>query len=172
MHKKIQAILILLVALLIVSAAIYTNAQTPRVSDEMLGGDKRDRDATASDPFVDPCAYFTKADNERCTILDLLMLHGAEMTYASTHGNGNYGLFFQLINSGLMPPTFGNGGPSHGYVFVVGWVAGSQTVPATFRLWAVPVVYGRTGVRSFLWTRAGYCAELTNTVYLLTKTIR
>ena len=57
---------------------------------EMRGGDKNGRVATATDPYIDSCALAGNVDIERCTIQAMSTLHGAEMTYISTYGNGQY----------------------------------------------------------------------------------
>ena len=118
-------------------------------SGELHGADKNGLPATASDPYIDSCALFAgAANNERCVINDLRQLHGAEMTYASTYGFGNYGTIEQLSEGGLIASQLGTG-IRHGYSFTVVTTAQTQQNPATFKIYATPLTYGVTGIRSF-----------------------
>lgn len=121
---------------------------------EMRGGDKRGRVATSSDPYFDSCALSGSADNERCTILNMLTLHGAEMDYSAIYGNGNYGSLSQLGERGLIFSSLATG-LSHGYKFTVNIVVATQTAPAMFKITATPQIYGTTGVRSFFMDTTG-----------------
>ena len=123
-------------------------------SGEIRGGDKKGRVATASDPYIDSCSRGDFADNETCTMRAIRTLHGAEMTYSSTHGNGNYGSIRQLGAIGLINRSLATG-MVHGYSFTVTFVDATQTVPAWFKISAVPQIYGRTGVRSFFMDTSG-----------------
>ncbi|MFN0277388.1 MAG: hypothetical protein ACKVRN_02185 [Pyrinomonadaceae bacterium] len=115
---------------------------------EIRGGDKKGRAATASDPYIDTCALLGSADNESCAINAMRTLHGAEMTYASTYGNGNYGTLSQMGRASLINRTLATG-LIHGYSFTVTFVTSTQTAPASFKINATPQIYGTTGVRSF-----------------------
>ena len=123
-------------------------------SREIHGGDKNGIAATASDPYIESCALWGNADNEKCTIQAMRTLHGAEMTYSSTYGNGNYGSLSQMGNAGLLPQTLATG-LIHGYSFTVTFVIGTQTEPATFKISAVPQIYRTTGVLSFFMDTSG-----------------
>ena len=123
-------------------------------SREIRGGDKNGQVATASDPYVESCALWGAADNERCTIGAIRTLHGAEMTYSATYGDGNYGSLSQMGKSGLIPRTLATG-LIHGYSFTVTFVIGTQTEPATFKINATPQIYGMTGIRSFFMDTSG-----------------
>jgi hypothetical protein len=125
------------------------------ISGELRGGDKNGGVATASDPYIDSCALWGMADNERCTIQDLRTLHGAQMTYAATYGSGNFGNFTQLRDALLISRTLAMGS-NHGYYFVM--IIYHQilpNVPASFKIYSAPQSYGTTGVRSFFIDTSG-----------------
>ena len=122
---------------------------------EMHGADRNGEVATADDPYVDMCALFGPADNERCALQDMRTLHGAESTYQSTYGNGvSYGSLSQLRTAGLIFQVLSTG-QSHGYVFAVTVFAPTPQTPARFTATAVPQTYGTTGVRSFFIDESG-----------------
>lgn len=129
-------------------------------SGEVRGGDKNGGLATPADPYIDSCAFWGAADNERCTIQDLRTLHGAEMTYASSYGSGSFATLARLGEGSLINRTLATG-LIHGYSFTVTFVTQTQTVPASFRITAVPRTYGTTGIRSFFIATDGiiYCAD-------------
>lgn len=151
MQKKTAAILIFLLILSTASAGVNTNAQTIR---SLFGGDKNGQIATASDPFIDSCGLWSIADNERCTIQAVSTLHGAEMTYSSTYGNGNYGSLSQMGDALLISESLASG-ISHGYKIKVTVITSTQTTPAQFRISAIPLIYGTTGMRSFFMDTGG-----------------
>lgn len=115
---------------------------------EVRGGDLNGSVATAADPFIDSCAQWGLSDNERCAIQALRTLHGAEMTYSSTYGNGNFTGLSQLGKAQFVNRTLATG-IIHGYQFTVTFVTRTSSVPASFRISAVPQTYGSTGIRSF-----------------------
>ena len=121
---------------------------------ELHGADKNGAVATAADPYIDSCALFGIADNERCTIADMRTLHGAEMTYASTYGNNNYATLGQLSEYSFIRPSLADG-IDHGYSFTVVTIAQTQQTPATFKIYATPLTYGVTGIRSFFIDTSG-----------------
>src|SRR4051794_35100311 len=101
-----------------------------------------------------------RSANEGSAISSLRTLHGAQMTYASTYGNGNYagtagtqgitGLT-QLNTPGLVDGVLASGTKS-GYSFVGDVTASSSTVPATFYWSAKPATASgvtATGSRRF-----------------------
>ena len=121
----------------------------------LRGADNNGEVATASDPYIDSCALFGLADNERCTILDMRAFYTAQTTYAATIGNGNYGTFSQLYNSGLIREDLAD-------LIARGYFYGFQIiyrvpkiVPASFKIWARPQQYGTTGTRSFFIDQTG-----------------
>lgn len=86
-----------------------------------------------------------RAANEGSAISSLRTLHGAQMTYASTYGNGNYagatsagttGLA-ALNTPGLIDATLGSGTKS-GYTFTGAKVDATTTAPATFWWSCIP----------------------------------
>lgn len=101
-----------------------------------------------------------RASNEASAISSLRTLHGAESTYASTYGGGNYagtvaGLdtaaFTQLGATNLIDGTLASASKS-GYDFTAGTTAASSTVPATFCIRSIPTVNSgvtSTGTRCF-----------------------
>ncbi|HLA95311.1 MAG TPA: hypothetical protein VK612_06290, partial [Pyrinomonadaceae bacterium] len=115
---------------------------------DVRGGDKNGGLATVADPVIDTCALWGIADNERCTLLDVRNLHGAEMTYAATYGNGNFGSVAQLIASRFISERLSTG-QTRGYNFTVTFANATGQNPATFQISAVPQIYGVTGIRSF-----------------------
>lgn len=117
-------------------------------SAEVRGGDLNGSIATAADPFIDSCAQWGLSDNERCAIQALRTLHGAEMTYSATYGNGNFTGISQLGKVLFVARTLATG-LIHGYLFTVTFVNRNSSVPASFRISAVPQTYGSTGIRSF-----------------------
>lgn len=120
-------------------------------SGELRGGDKNGGVATAEDPHIDSCTF----DNERCSIQALRILHSAQMTYAATYGNGNFGSFTQLRDALLIDRTLASG-TIHGYSLVM--TVNNQippNTPASFTITATPNTYGVTGVRSFFVDTSG-----------------
>lgn len=120
--------------------------------DEMgilLGNDRQGNPVDRSDGvYIDICAMFGIADNERCTIGAMQTLFAAELTYAATVGNGQYAYPFILYKAGLVDVMLGIGA-KHGYVFTV--IFG----PSTFAIFGNPDRYGETGVRSFYIDQTG-----------------
>ena len=116
---------------------------------ELRGGDRQGQPASSSDPIIDDCTSGTIVENERCTIQDLRIVASAQTTYAATLGNGNYGLFPQLYAAGLLRAGLADYS-SRGYNYVVQVIDREPGVnEASYKIWAVPHVYGATGVRSF-----------------------
>ena len=115
---------------------------------EIHGGDKNGRLAGADDPFIDGCVVSGISDNERCTLQVLRSLHGVEMTYQATSGNGNYGSLKQLVASGLVWKSLSNG-VRHGYSFSIIISSRNSDAPADSRISAHPQKYGITGIRSY-----------------------
>ncbi|HYJ92527.1 MAG TPA: hypothetical protein VEV84_14550, partial [Pyrinomonadaceae bacterium] len=73
--------------------------------------DKKGQVANNADPLlpVGACADGTIAGSETCIIQSLRTLHGAESTYAATHGNGSYGSLAQLAAVNLISQSLGTG---------------------------------------------------------------
>ena len=92
-----------------------------------------------------------RSANEGSAISSLRTLHGAQMTYGSTYGNGNFagattadtaGLG-TLSSNGLIDSVLGTGSKS-GYTFVGSAVAATSSVPASFVFSTVPT--GASGI--------------------------
>ena len=100
-----------------------------------------------------------RSANEGSAISSLRTLHGAQMTYASTYGNGNYAgatsadgtALSDLAAQSLVDATLGSGTKS-GYAFVGAKVDKTATEPSTFFFSANPTTdtgVTATGSRRF-----------------------
>ena len=100
-----------------------------------------------------------RSANEGSAISACRTLHGAQMTYASTYGNGNYAgavtmtnaALSELATPGLVDSTLGTGLKS-GYDFQGIRIASSTTAPAQFGFSARPTTttgVTQTGSRRF-----------------------
>jgi len=92
-----------------------------------------------------------RSANEGSAISSLRTFHGAEMTYQSTYGNGQFGAQADLATNGLIDSVLGAGTKS-GYVFTSSTAASSSTSPAVFAASAEPQSGSgvtATGTRSF-----------------------
>ena len=101
-----------------------------------------------------------RSANEGSTVSAMRTLHGAQMTYASTYGNGNYAgavgagtiaALTELGAPGLVDGVLGTGTKS-GYNFVGGRVAATTSAPAQFFFSAIPTTdtgVTATGARRF-----------------------
>jgi prepilin-type N-terminal cleavage/methylation domain-containing protein len=101
-----------------------------------------------------------RAANEGSSISALRTIHGAQNTYASTQGNGDYagtpagldGVALTTLGSfNIVDPTLATGTKS-GYVFTTGTTLKSATNPASFCTRSVPTTIGgvtATGARCF-----------------------
>lgn len=129
---------------------------------EFRGGDKNGQPATVNDALYDfdLCTRGSIPDNERCFVDVLRTLHGAEMTFQATAGNGNFGSLTQIRKMSLINQRTSSGS-LRGYSFTISTTPRSMQEPATFRISAVPVVYGTTGIRSFFIDTSGvvYAAD-------------
>lgn len=145
-----------------VSATFYVTA-TPRLyrktgrksfyidqTGEVRGADKSGEAATVADPVIDTCF----STNEGCAISDLQVFVGAQATYQSAVGNGNYGTLSQLYTANLINQRMSSGS-NHGYNFVCTIIARTNSTPASFKITAVPTIYGTTGIRSFFIDESG-----------------
>jgi prepilin-type N-terminal cleavage/methylation domain-containing protein len=101
-----------------------------------------------------------RSANEASTISSLRTIHGAQNTYASTVGNGEYaGTVSGLDGVGLTQLGAANiidsalaSGDKNGYNYQTGTTAKSATAPATYCTRSAPVVWtgvGATGSRCF-----------------------
>ena len=101
-----------------------------------------------------------RAGNEASAISALRTIHGAQSTYASTKGGGDYAgtvggvdgvALTQLASDNLIDNSLG-GGTKWGYEFTTGRTAKSLSQPATFCTRALPVTNSgatATGIRCF-----------------------
>ena len=115
---------------------------------EIHGGDKQGELANRNDPIIDDCTSGSVMDNERCTILDMRALHGAETAYAATYGNGNYAPFRELYLAGLLRSDLEDY-LTRGYSYKVLGINQAPNVPASYKIWATPVQYGTSAILSF-----------------------
>ncbi len=96
-----------------------------------------------------------RAANEGSAISALRTMHGAEITYSSTTGNGNYGDAPALVSANLIDPTLANStatAPKSGYFFTIGKADFSSGTPSSFAIKAEPAQASgvtATGTRSF-----------------------
>ena len=99
-----------------------------------------------------------RAANEASAISGLRMLTGAEATYQSTVGNGQFAPDFAALQTeGLVDSVFA-GGTKSGYAFSINRVLGTTTNPPLFNAEANPTQFGgiaATGTRSFYSNEVG-----------------
>jgi hypothetical protein len=122
---------------------------------EIRGADKLGREATADDPVIEPCGASPRTENERASIASMRTIHGAEMTYAATYGNSEYGTLAQLYDVDLVRTGFALAYIWHGYSSTTTVVHSTASTPARFSISVVPTEYGRTGLRSFYLDETG-----------------
>ena len=94
-----------------------------------------------------------RSANEGSAISAMRTLHGAQMTYASTYGNGNFAAAIGTLGGtiGLVDATLAGGNKS-GYLFEGGATAFTTTTPATFYFSCIPTSASgvtATGTRRF-----------------------
>jgi type IV pilus assembly protein PilA len=94
-----------------------------------------------------------RSANEGSAVSSMRTLHGAQMTYASTYGNGNYAPAITNLGgtTGLIDAVLA-GGTKSGYTFVGSAVASSASAPATFLFTSNPTTatgVTQTGTRRF-----------------------
>ncbi len=116
---------------------------------EIRGADKLGREATIDDPIIAPCAVSILAYFESAQMLALRQIHSAQMTYAATSGNGEYGTFLQLYNANLIRFGFGLIDIYYGYTAEMIVTQSIPTQPARFVIKVTPRYYSRAGRRSF-----------------------
>ena len=106
-----------------------------------------------------------RAANEAAAISNLRMMTGAEATYQSTVGNGNYGNLAELNGAGLVDSVLGCGvGPcaKNGYDYTItetDKVPGAGAAPAVYQAVANAATWGTglsgTGTRNFQTNESG-----------------
>jgi type IV pilus assembly protein PilA len=94
-----------------------------------------------------------RSANEGSAVSSLRTIHGAQMTYASTYGSGNYaGTLLILNTNGLIDAALGASGTKSGYTFSTAVLPSTTTAPATFYVGAAPQLatgVTATGTRHF-----------------------
>lgn len=95
-----------------------------------------------------------RSANEGSAVSSLRTVHGAQMTYASTYGGGNFAPALSDLNTnGLIDSALGTGtNTKSGYVFSGTAVAATATAPATFFVGGTPqnpTGVTATGTRDF-----------------------
>lgn len=85
-----------------------------------------------------------RSANEGSAISSLRTLHGAQMTYGSTYGNGNYAAAMTTLGTNGLIDTVLAGGVKSGYTFASGAVDATSSVPASFFFSAMPT--GPSGI--------------------------
>ncbi|MGI8555271.1 MAG: type II secretion system protein [Pyrinomonadaceae bacterium] len=92
-----------------------------------------------------------RSANEGSAISSLRTLHGAEMTYQSTTGGGNFALLPALGTAGVIDSALA-GGSKSGYNFSAVKFDTASSVPSSFAVLGVPAVtsgVSATGTRNF-----------------------
>jgi len=94
-----------------------------------------------------------RSANEGSAVSAMRTIHGAQMTYASTYGSGNYAGAIATLGGtlGLVDSQL-SGGSKSGYNFVTSGTAFTTTTPATFVASCVPTAttgVTATGTRNF-----------------------
>lgn len=122
---------------------------------DIRGADKAGRDASISDPIIQPCGVSIRTENESYAVGSLRVIHGAQITYLSTYGSGQFGTPEQLFNSNLVTTGFVLSYIWRGYVATFTVTPQTMTEPSRFTVAIVPVVYGRTGKNSYFIDETG-----------------
>ncbi len=109
-----------------------------------------------------------RAANEGSAISALRTLHGAQVTYQSTTGNGNFGTMANLQSAGLVDSVVGNAtaaaAAKAGYYYTVTPTAAAAGNPAVFSIDSQPVTHTSTSAISATGTRRFFMIE-TGVVY-------
>ncbi len=96
-----------------------------------------------------------RAANEGSAVSAMRTMHGAEITYASTTGNGNYGTAAKLVAQNLVDATLANStasAPKSGYFFAITKTDFTTGTPSVFAIVSKPAVTSgvtATGSRDF-----------------------
>lgn len=93
--------------------------------------------------------------NEALIYTALRQIHGAQITYQSTSGNGNYALTLEkLVDLDFIDEVLGSG-EKYGYIFSMSATNRSMDNPAFFKITATPGRYPKRGRRSFYLDSSG-----------------
>jgi prepilin-type N-terminal cleavage/methylation domain-containing protein len=99
-----------------------------------------------------------RAANEASAVSSLRTLSGAQATYQTTLGQGDYGTLANL-NAGGMVDSVLSGGNKSGYTYAVAVTPRTPTSPALYDASAIPNQHGTgisgTGTRSFATNESG-----------------
>lgn len=99
-----------------------------------------------------------RAANEASAISSLRTLSGAQATYQTTLGGGDYGSLANLAAGGMIDSVLA-GSQKSGYTYAVTPVPRSNTQPAVYNASAVPQQFGTgisgTGTRNFYTNESG-----------------
>lgn len=120
----------------------------------LRGADKQGGQATINDPAIESCVPPLINQNETLVIQAFRTLHSAQVTYQSTTGGGNFGTFSALLGAGLIGEDLAFGRYRQ-YVFTCLASAPTAAAPASYKIWAIPLSYGETGIRSFYIDQTG-----------------
>jgi prepilin-type N-terminal cleavage/methylation domain-containing protein len=104
-----------------------------------------------------------RAANEGSAISSLRTIHGAQMTYSSTSGNGSFGTMAALLSVNLIDTVLG-GGTKSGYTFALDQTPSAAGTTAQFYATGKPVTTSgvtATGTRDFGIQTAGVLYQST-----------
>ena len=93
-----------------------------------------------------------RASNEGSAISAMRILNGAQNTYATTYGGGNYAAALTDLSAAYLIDSVLSGGTKSGYLYITGAVNKTSTTPSTFFCSAIPSDTGgvtATGARRF-----------------------
>ncbi len=86
--------------------------------------------------------------SDRFVVKSTQRIINAQVTYAATIGNGNYGSNLELLEAGFIDAVLANGN-KYGYQFVYFNSPRTETAPSRFYVTATPLRYGKTTKLSF-----------------------
>jgi hypothetical protein len=86
--------------------------------------------------------------DERFVIRSVGTIHGAQMTYQATFGNGAFGSLENLRQANFIDGALA-GGEKYGYIFALSVTPPTSTMPAKFTLTATPRLYRKSGRLSY-----------------------
>ena len=106
-----------------------------------------------------------RSANESSAISALRTIHGAEVSYQSTIGNGDFGSLANLQTAGFLDESLAGATSGatakSGYYYTLATAAASSSTPATFECDSQPLlhlsasIFSSTGARRFFITEAG-----------------
>jgi type IV pilus assembly protein PilA len=99
-----------------------------------------------------------RAANEGSAASSIRTTHGAQVTYASTAGAGNYAPDMATLGTMSMVDSTLASGTKSGYLFFTAAAASTSTTPATFAVGSTPTITSglqQTGSRNFACDQSG-----------------